>query len=317
VIGAPGRKSARELSKGWHRGITWSTDDEILCVRSGAVTPTQLVALAPNGSARRTIARGPAGGFERTPLVEPRAVTWKSGTSTVHGLLWRATNGDPRPPLLVSVHGGPTGQALADWNPRVQRFVQQGWAVLQPNYRGSTGYGTAYRHALEGKWGARDVADVATGIRHAVKEGWCDPQRVVLMGGSAGGLTVLNTAALHADLVRAVVALYPVADLVALDATTWRFESGYTARLVAREHFRANSAITHAPKITAPTLLLHGRNDNSVPPAQSAAIEAILAHAGTPVERHVYDGEGHGWRRASTVADELARVSAFLARHVG
>ncbi len=323
VIGAPGRKSARELSKGWHRSLDWGVPG-IVCARSGAVTPTQIVVLAANGSARHGIARGPVGGFERTPLVEPKLVSWKSGSATVHGLLWRPAAPPPGSArrLLMHVHGGPTGQALADWNPRVQYFVQRGWTVLQPNYRGSTGYGDDYRRALEGKWGELDTDDVAAGIRHTVREGWGDAGLVALMGGSAGGLTVLNVAARHPDLVAAVVALYPVTDLLALDATTHRFESGYNSRLVGalpetHDRYIANSAITHTSKITAPVLLLHGTDDKSVPPVQSADVEDALRRAGTPVERHVYDGEGHGWRRAETVADELDRTDSFLARRLG
>jgi dipeptidyl aminopeptidase/acylaminoacyl peptidase len=320
VIGAPGRKSARELSKGWHRGIDWAPLG-ITCVRSGAVTPPEVVVLAANGSARRLVARGAAGGFERGGLVEPRAVTWRSGNATVHGLLWRPATTDRPPPLLVSVHGGPTGQALADWNPRVQRFVQRGWAVLQTNYRGSTGYGVDYRRALDGHWGERDVADVAAGIRHATKEGWGDPRRVALMGGSAGGLTVLLVAARHPDLVAAVVAVYPVTDLVDLHATTNRFESGYTPRLVgplpdALDAWRDRSPITHAGDIRAPVLLLHGSADRSVRPEQSADLERRLRSDGRWVERHVYEGEGHGWRRADTIVDEYRRIDAFLARWV-
>ena len=293
----------------------------IACVRSGAVTPPQVVVLAANGSGRRAVARGPVGGFEATGLVEPRAVTWKSGSATVHGLLWRAADGPPARarPLLVLVHGGPTSQALADWSARVQAFVQQGFTVLQPDYRGSTGYGRAYAQALGGRWGERDVADVAAGIRHAEKEGWADPGRVALMGGSAGGMTVLLVAAQHPDLVHAVVALYPVCDLVDLAATTHRFESGYTLRLVgplpeAADTYRDRSPVSHASEIRAPVLLLHGSADDNVPVAQSEAIEHALRAAGVPVERHVYDGEGHGWRRAATIADDLERVDAFLTR---
>jgi dipeptidyl aminopeptidase/acylaminoacyl peptidase len=124
------------------------------------------------------------------------------------------------------------------------------------------------------------------------------------------------------DAIAGVIALFPVADLLELDATTHRFESGYTARLVgplpdARAAYVAHSATTNASKISAPTLLLHGADDDNVPPSQSATIEAILQRAGTPVERHVYEGEGHGWRKASTVADELDRINAFLTRYVG
>jgi dipeptidyl aminopeptidase/acylaminoacyl peptidase len=285
------------------------------------VTPQHVVVLAANCSARRLVARGPVGGFERAGLVEPRPVTWRSANATVHGLVWRPEGVEGPPPLLVSVHGGPTGQALADWNPRVQRFVQRGWTVLQPNYRGSTGYGAAYRRALEGRWGERDVADVAAGIRHAVKEGWADPRRIVLMGGSAGGLTILLVAAGHPDLVTAVVAAYPVTDLVDLHATTHRFEASYTPLLAgalpdALDQWRDRSPLTHAHEIRAPVLLLHGSADRSVRPEQSAELERILRSAGRFVDRHVYDGEGHGWRRAETIADEYRRIDAFLARWV-
>ena len=196
----------------------------------------------------------------------------------MHGLLYRPT-GATRPPLVVHLHGGPTGQALADWNARVQWLVQRGCAVLQPNYRGSTGYGRAYTQALAGRWGDRDVADAAAGIRHAVKEGWCDPNRIVLMGGSAGGFTALLVAAKHPDLVRGVIALYPVTDLLDLAATTHRFESGYHLRLVgplpdAADRYRERSPLTLAGEIRAPVLLLHGRADRSVRPEQSERLAA-------------------------------------------
>jgi dipeptidyl aminopeptidase/acylaminoacyl peptidase len=315
VIASPGARSARELSKGWHRGLDWGAHG-IACVRTGAVTPGQVVVLAANGSSRRALARGPVGGFEAAPLVEPRAVTFKSGGATVHGLRYRPRANDAKPPMVVHLHGGPTSQALADWNARVQWLLARGCAVLQPNTRGSTGYGRDYAQALAGQWGARDVADTAAAIRHAVKEGWCDPRRVVLMGGSAGGFTALLVAAKHPELVAGVIALYPVTDLLDLAATTHRFESGYHLRLVGplpetADRYRERSPVSLAAQVRAPVLLLHGTADRSVRPEQSAALAAKLAD----VERHLYDGEGHGWRRAATVADELARIDAFLVRN--
>jgi dipeptidyl aminopeptidase/acylaminoacyl peptidase len=324
VISAPGKRSGRELSRGWHRGLDWGARG-IACIRSGAVTAPQVVVLAANGSGRHAFARGPIGGFEATGLVEPRAVTWKSGSATVHGLLWKAAEGSAGArearPLLVSVHGGPTGQSLADWTPQVQALVQRGWSVLQPDYRGSTGHGRAYTQALAGLWGERDVADIASGIRHAVKEGWADASRVVIMGGSAGGMTALLVAAQHPDLVQAVIARYPVCDLVDLAATTHRFESTYTFRLVgplpeAADTYRDRSPLSQAAQIRAPVLLLHGDRDTSVPLAQSQALAEALQAAGTPVERHVYAGEGHGWSRSATIADDFERVDAFLRRRV-
>jgi dipeptidyl aminopeptidase/acylaminoacyl peptidase len=314
VITTPGARSARDLSKGWHRGIEWGARG-IVCARSGAVTPNQVVALAANGSGRRTLAIGPVGGFEEAPLVEPRSVTYRSGNASVHALHYRP-NGSDLPPLVLHLHGGPTGQAVADWNARVQWLVQRGFAVLQSNYRGSSGYGRAYAQALAGRWGERDVADAAAAVRHAVKEGWRDPDRVVVMGGSAGGFTALLLAALHPQLVHGVIALFPVTDLLDLAATTHRFESGYHLQLVGplpgtAATYRERSPIAVAANITAPVLLLHGSADRAVNPEQSAALARALPNA----ERHVYEGEGHGWRRTATVADELARIDAFLTRN--
>jgi dipeptidyl aminopeptidase/acylaminoacyl peptidase len=203
----------------------------------------------------------------------------------------------------------------------VQALVQRGWTVLQPQYRGSTGYGRAYTQALAARWGERDVADVAAGIRQAEKESWADTSRVAVMGGSAGGLTVLLLAAQYPDLVSAVVALYPVCDLVDLAATTHRLESGYTLRLVgplpaAVDTYRDRSPLSRASEIRAPVLLLHGSDDRTVPVAQSEEVAAALRANGATVERHVYEGEGHGWSRAATIADEAERIDAFLSRWV-
>ncbi len=126
---------------------------------------------------------------------------------------------------------------------------------------------------------------------------------------------------MHPELVHAVVALYPVTDLLDLVRTTHRFESGAHLRLVgplpaAADRYRDRSPVTHARSIRAPVLLLHGDADDNVVPEQSEVLAERLRAGGTTVERYTYEGEGHGWRRAATVADELARVDAFLARHL-
>jgi dipeptidyl aminopeptidase/acylaminoacyl peptidase len=165
------------------------------------------------------------------------------------------------------------------------------------------------------------VADVAAGLRAAVERGWGDERRLVVMGGSAGGFTVLNVLASHPGLCAAGVDLYGVADLFALDEVDYRYEAHYLHSLVGPlpEHaaaYRDRSPINRADAIVDPLLILQGRDDEVVPPDQSEAIADRLRSLGRTVEVHFYDGEGHGWGRAATVTDELARTESFLRRYV-
>jgi dipeptidyl aminopeptidase/acylaminoacyl peptidase len=321
VIGPDG---PRAVARAWHHGLDWGPAG-IVAVRSGARTPSAVTVTDPDG-ARRVVARGPVGGFEASGLVEPEPVTWRGDDGlTVHGLRWLPTTSalgpGTRPPLLVDVHGGPTGQATAGWKPWVQYFVTRGWAVLAPNPRGSTGYGRAFKQALAGEWGHGDVADVAAGIRDAGTGAWCDAGRVAVSGGSAGAMTVLLLCAHHPDLVHAGISMYGVTDLVALAETTHRFESRYTDRLVGvlprdAERYRERSPVTHAASIRVPLLVLQGDADRVVPPEQAQRLVDAVRHAGGNVDAHVYPGEGHGWSRPETVIDVYERADAFLRRTV-
>ena len=314
----PWRQEAQP-SRGWHHGLDWGAAG-IACIRSGARTPPGVTILAADGARRPVLAQGAPAGLEAAGPIEPEAVTWKGDDgSTVHGLLYRPP--EKNPPLLVYVHGGPTGMAATTWWPRHQFWVSRGWAVLAPNYRGSTGYGRSYTQALTGNWGEIDVADVAAGIRHAGREGWGDPGRVALDGGSAGGFTVLLLCARHPQLVRAAVARYAVADLFHLAEATHRYESRYLDRIVgplpeAADRYRERSPVNLVGHIGTPLLVLQGDADEVVPKAQADALVEGLRRRDVSVEYHVYEGEGHGWSRPEAVADELERAEAFLTRWV-
>ncbi|MGH9036269.1 MAG: S9 family peptidase, partial [Acidimicrobiia bacterium] len=318
----------QEISRGWHHGLHWGTGG-IACVRSGARTPPRVTtftfdspANGAGGPVRRVLAQGAPGGLEAADPAEPEAVTWTGDDGgTVHGLLYRPPDAGSPPPLLVYVHGGPTGTSGATWVPRHQFWVSRGWAVLAPNYRGSTGYGRGYTQALTGNWGTLDVADVAAGIRHAGEAGWGDPTRVALDGGSAGGFTLLLVCTQHPGLARAAVDRYGVTDLFDLAETTHRYESRYLDEVVgplpeAADRYRDRSPITHAEKITTPLLVLQGDKDDTVPKAQADRLVEALRRRGAPVEYHVYEGEGHGWSRPDTIVDELERAERFLTRWV-
>ncbi len=316
---------AGSLDKGVYGGLSWRGDC-IAAVRSGARTPTQIVVSDEARNDRTTVARGPVGGFEALDLPEPIAVTWEADDgATIHGRLVKptapsATGQDP-PPLLVWVHGGPTGQTTVAWNNRLPFFLERGWAVLFPDHRGSTGHGRAYAQAMRGNWGELDTSDTAAGMREAGAHGWGDRARMVPMGGSAGGFTVLNLLAHHPDLCAAGIDLYGVADLFDLNETTHRFEAHYLHSIVgplpaAANVYRERSPIHVADRITSPLLILQGDADEVVPPAQSRAIADRLRALGRTVETHFYEGEGHGWLRPETMIDELNRIESFLRRHV-
>lgn len=300
-----------ELRKGVHRSLSWE-GDRIAAVRTGAKTPTEVVV------DRTTVAVGPVGGFEPA-LVEPEAVTWESDDgAVVHGRLHRPPHplSDP-PPMIVQIHGGPTGQNQVIFDAKTSYWVDRGWAVLVPDQRGSTGRGRAYAQALRGRWGEVDTADVAAGIRAAAGRGWADPGRIVAMGGSSGGMTVLLLLAFHGELCAAGAVSYPVSDIADLEANTHRFEAHYNASLIGDPAlYEERSAITHAARIATPVIVFHGLDDDVVPVAQTRRLVARLRANGVDVEHVEYPEEGHGFRRAPNVEDQLRRTEAFLARTV-
>ena len=310
----------RQLGRAIHGGVSW-VGDRIVAVRTGGRTPTQIVVSEGDDlTDRRTVAHGPVA-LGDADLPEPELVTWPADDGTeIPGRLYRPTGAD-RSPMLCWIHGGPTDQWGVEFRARFAYWIDRGWAILVPDHRGSTGHGRAFTQAMTGRWGDLDVADVAAGLRAAVERSWGDPDRVVAMGGSAGGFTVLNLLASHPGLCAAGVDLYGVADLFALSEVDYRYEAHYLDSLVGplperATTYRERSPVNRAESIIDPLLILQGRDDEVVPPAQSLAIADRLRALGRTVEVHLYDGEGHGWTRAATVIDELARTEAFLRRHV-
>jgi dipeptidyl aminopeptidase/acylaminoacyl peptidase len=223
------------------------------------------------------------------------------------------------PPALVLVHGGPTSMTDAGFKPRVQFYTSRGFAVLDVNYSGSTGYGRAYRQRLDGAWGIADVVDCAAGARHLAKAGLADGARIAIAGGSAGGYTTLMALA-TTKVFAAGCSHYGVSDLGLLLAHTHKFESGYLHRLMGttpakwKDVFAARSPVNLIESITAPVILFQGLGDKVVPPEQSRLIAEQLKRRGVDVEYHEYAGEAHGFRKAETIVAVLEAEVAFLQR---
>lgn len=225
------------------------------------------------------------------------------------------------PPMIVQVHGGPTARAQEGFSFKVQWWTSRGFAVLDVNYGGSTGFGRAWRERLNGAWGVVDVADCIAACQHMVATGRVDPKRLAIRGSSAGGMTVLVALA-ESDLFAAGVSLYGVTDLRALAQETHKFEARYLDGLIgpwpeAEAVYLARSPLSVAHKIKAAVLLLQGSDDKVVPPGQAHAMARALEEAGSPCILHEFPGEGHGFRQEGTIRKALEEELAFYGRVFG
>jgi dipeptidyl aminopeptidase/acylaminoacyl peptidase len=213
------------------------------------------------------------------------------------------------PPCIVMSHGGPTGSTNAAMSPAIQYWTQRGFAVADVNYRGSTGFGRAFRDRLKGQWGIRDVDDCIAVVDYLVAEQKIDPSRVAIRGGSAGGLTVY-CALQKSNRFAAGVSRYGVADLCSLAEDTHKFELKYMDQLIApwpdgRPVFEQRSPINHTDKFSTPMLLLQGDEDAVVPPSQSTEMAQALEAKSIPHKLVMLKGEQHGFRRSENIVKAL------------
>jgi dipeptidyl aminopeptidase/acylaminoacyl peptidase len=244
--------------------------------------------------------------------------------AVAHGLYYPPTHpacvgpGDEKPPLIVKCHGGPTACASTALDPRIQFWTSRGFAVLDVNYRGSTGFGRLYRHALDGAWGRSDVADCEAGARFLADLGRADENRLIIAGGSAGGYTALAALA-FTDTFRAGASYYGISDLEALARDTHKFEARYLDRLVGpypaeRETYRARSPLHFAGRIRCPVIFFQGLRDHVVPPNQAEGMVDALGARGVPVAYVTFEEEGHGFRQAESSRRAIESELSFYAR---
>ena len=258
-------------------------------------------------------------------LSNPRPISFPTtGGAEAHGLYYppahptaKAPNGE-KPPLLVLGHGGPTGAARSQLQLGIQYWTSRGIAVVDVNYRGSTGYGTAYREALQGLWGVSDVDDCVAAARHLVQTGEVDGDRLIIRGSSAGGYTTLCALAFH-KVFAAGASRYGIADLAALATDTHKFEARYMDSLVGlypeeAEVYEARSPIHFVDDFDAPMIVLQGSEDVVVPPNQAEMIVAALEQRSIPVAYLLFEGEQHGFRQADNIVAALEAELSFFAQ---
>jgi dipeptidyl aminopeptidase/acylaminoacyl peptidase len=230
-------------------------------------------------------------------------------------------NKNEKPPLIVMTHGGPTGAAGAELNLKVQFWTSRGFAVVDVNYRGSTGYGRVYRDALKGMWGIYDMADCVAAADYLVANGLADPDRLIIRGSSAGGYTVINALTFF-DHFAAGATYYGIADLEALVHDTHKFESRYMDSLIgpypdAKQAYHDRSAIHFTDRLTTPMIIFQGLEDAIVPPSQSEKISKALREKRLPFAYMAFEGEGHGFRQARNVKRSLEAELYFYSRVMG
>jgi dipeptidyl aminopeptidase/acylaminoacyl peptidase len=292
-----------------------------------AATPTTelhgaAVSLIDGGAIVDTVVPGRELGLDDSWWSVPEPIEFPTGDgANAHALLYHPRNPEwsgpdgQRPPLIVVIHGGPTSAARVNLKLAYQFWTTRGFAVVDVNHRGSTGYGRVFRDLLLGQWGIVDVEDCAAVARFLVERGDVDAARLCIRGGSAGGFTTLAALAFQ-DTFSAGASHYGIADLGALARDTHKFESRYLDGLVgpwpdARDVYEARSPLFHVDGIDVPLAVFQGLDDEVVPPAQSEVIVEAVRAKGLPVVYLTFDGEGHGFRQAANIRAALDAELAF------
>ncbi len=268
---------------------------------------------APHGVYRLDIDTGDitrlAGGTARAPHAAAVPVTFPTTAGlSAHGVLHRPQAARP-PPLIVNVHRGPTRVRTAAYDPVIEFWREHGFAVLDLNYRGSSGYGREYRRSLYGSWGKADVDDAVSAARYLTDRGLVSPDALFIRGASAGGYTALMALATR-DSFDAGASYFGVADPLRLARIMHKYEQHYLDSLLgplpdAEPVYRRRSPVNLAGRIGVPVLITQGRDDPVVPYSQASAMVAALESNGIPVTFLVFDGESHGFRKASSIEQSL------------
>jgi dipeptidyl aminopeptidase/acylaminoacyl peptidase len=247
---------------------------------------------------------------------------------TAHAFFYRPTNADvtgpegERPPLMVLSHGGPTSSTTPLLDLGIQYFTSRGFGVVDVNYGGSTGYGRAYRQRLNGMWGVTDLRDCVNAAMFLVERGDVDGARLLIRGGSAGGYTTI-CALTYTDVFAAGTTFFGIADLVPFATDdTHKFECRYEYTLIGpwpefEDTYRARSPINHTDQLSTPMLVLQGADDHVVPPSQAELIVGALRDRRVPHAYVLYEGEGHGFRRAETIISAREAELSFYAQILG
>ena len=309
-----------------------------VALRSGARTPTQIVTFETSTERVKALAAGPPLWIATDTSVEPEVVSIRfdqreflaeamavpfdslpdDADVELSARLYVPT-GTEAIGVICWLHGGPTGQTRVTSNPRFEFFLDRGYAIVVPDYRGSSGSGRSKLRAIYGHFGVSDVIDSAAALRWSHRHLAMDPVSSFILGTSSAGGTVMGVLRHFPGLVGGGVAAYPVTDILGLVRSTWRFEERYFDDLIGplpefEDRYLSRSPMSWAREIDKPLLVFQGLEDEVVP---AALTDAFVAQVGDACEYVRYPGQGHGWSGGWFVKDELERIESFLGGLLG
>ena len=302
---------------------------KVVLIAGAAVVPNSLVSFDMASGDLEVLRRSSAVGLDLEWIALPRAIEFPTeGGVTAHAFVYSPTNPlfeapeGERPPLIVKCHGGPTGNTTGIFDLEIQFWTSRGFAIVDVDYGGSTGYGRAYRERLNGEWGVVDLQDCINAARYLVDRGEADGSRLLITGGSAGGYTTM-CALTFTDVFAAGASYFGIADLEQFGGgETHKFELEYDHTLVgpypeAAATYKERSPIGFVDRISTPMLVLQGADDRIVPPMQAELIVEALRARGVPHAYLTFEGEGHGFRKSENILASLEAELSFYAQVLG
>ena len=297
---------------------------QLLVVAGAAAIANQIIGIEPNSDKHNFTAVYAPSSLDLTAddIAQPQSLFFPTGDNQLaHAFFYPPTNAqyqgldNERPLVIALCHGGPTGATDSGLNLKIQYWTNRGFAVVDINYRGSTGFGRQYRQGLQNAWGIADVEDTQYAISFLAEQQKIDPQRCLIRGGSAGGYTVLS-ALTFTDTFKAGASLYGIGDLETLATDTHKFESRYLDSLIGpypecRDIYLQRSPIYHAEGLNCPVIFLQGLQDKVVPPNQAEMMVELLQEKGIQVQYVTFADEGHGFRKADNIILAMESELAF------
>jgi dipeptidyl aminopeptidase/acylaminoacyl peptidase len=297
-------------------------------IAGSATEPTAIVQMDLATQQIEVLRRSSQLEIDRGYLSAPQAIAFPTEDKlTSYAFFYPPQNKDhtaptgEKPPLIVRTHGGPTASTSSAFNLKIQYWTSRGFAVVDVNYGGSTGYGRDYRQRLKDRWGIVDVDDCANAAKYLAEQGLVDGERLAIAGGSAGGYTTL-AALTFRDVFKAGASYYGVSDLEILAKETHKFEARYLDGLIGpyperQDLYKERSPIHFTDKLACPVIFFQGLEDKVVPPNQAEMMFEALKAKGLPVAYVAYEGEQHGFRRAENIKRTLDGEFYFYSRVFG